>query len=941
MPSASAPGLVTAGTENSWWSWFGAKVSAAADLTETREYADLDEGARYRKAVDAQVVWLAHQRRGPAIELRWVSDPVTRTLGLVILGRAWASCQADAERIAVTGRDRLVDLPRHLSVEPILDDQNLSVVLRPFDAHPDGMVAVRKRCLTGMPNRPDAGVSYYFAVQPFRHAARPWTALLQALSAHPFPVMLSVGLEPTEASPGLSAALGTCATAYGRLAREGEHRQGALYRGTLRLAPDAFAVEADKLYSQALQRYRDSLFMIRISLASPAPLDDALASLVGATVSPPETGEDRSYLNQVVVGSTFSIERPRGLQATDAFAYDLATLSHSRWGGDPVWDRPDPPPPVLRELVDLVDPAEASCAFRLPIAASGSLPGFPVRRPGLAGATTYESAGPDITLGRQLIDDRPSGAVGIPLGALTTHTLIVGTTGSGKTNTTLAFLSQLWADHHVPFLVIEPVNSEQDDYRWLMTRPAFEEMVVFTVGDESVAPFRLNPFEVPHGVTIGTHVASLLACFDAAFGLWDPLPIIYNRALRDAYTRRGIVLSERSGPAHAGRWPGLGDFVEALGEQTDRLDYAGEVRSNITAAARLRAESLMEGACASVLDCTRSYPMADLLSRPVVVELAGVGDNAKEQALVTALLLMTMTEYYKAGRESSDLRHVTVIEEAHRLLGKPAPTGGGPAKEGDARSRAAEAFANTLAENRKYGEAVVIVEQDPTKLVSDAYKNTNLKIMHRLPAAEDRCLVGATMRFSPDQERYASSLEPFTAFAFHSGLDRPALVRVPNIRAESAAEAGLSSAPLADNGEVTERFRQLCIEQPAFTEALAPYDECGPCRHQCLFRARASVAAARRAPELRELIGRYPPEGDDAGWWGEAILLVKDIGAPLARDIPTDPSGRGDFDACVFLHLLRAAYSSPQPTWAGHFWRAVRSRPGGTGSLTAHLKVPK
>ncbi|GAA3055298.1 hypothetical protein GCM10020000_41960 [Streptomyces olivoverticillatus] len=146
---------------------------------------------------------------------------------------------------------------------------------------------------------------------------------------------------------------------------------------------------------------------------------------------------------------------------------------------------------------------------------------------------------------------------------------------------------------------------------------------------------------------------------------------IYNRALRNTYARKGIVPTDVSTPAHAGSWPTLRDFITEMRKECEQLGYSGEVRDNIIAASRLRAESLAEGACGSTLDCARSYPVEELLSRPVVIELAGVGDNEKEQSLVTALILQTMTEHYKATRRGDGLSHVTVIEEAHRLLGRP------------------------------------------------------------------------------------------------------------------------------------------------------------------------------------------------------------------------------------------------------------------------------
>ena len=52
----------------------------------------------------------------------------------------------------------------------------------------------------------------------------------------------------------------------------------------------------------------------------------------------------------------------------------------------------------------------------------------------------------------------------------------------------------------------------------------------------------------------------------------------------------------------------------------------------------------------------------------------------------------------------------------------------------------------------------MIAEQIPAKLVPDVVKNTALKVVHRLPAADDRELVGATMNLDEDQSRQVVSL---------------------------------------------------------------------------------------------------------------------------------------------------------------------------------------
>jgi hypothetical protein len=69
-------------------------------------------------------------------------------------------------------------------------------------------------------------------------------------------------------------------------------------------------------------------------------------------------------------------------------------------------------------------------------------------------------------------------------------------------------------------------------------------------------------------------------------------------------------------------------------------------------------------------------------------------------------------------------------------------------------------FADLLAEVRAYGEGLVIAEQIPAKLILDVIKNTAVKVVHRLPAADDREAVGATMNLTPDQSAYLVTLVP-------------------------------------------------------------------------------------------------------------------------------------------------------------------------------------
>jgi hypothetical protein len=117
------------------------------------------------------------------------------------------------------------------------------------------------------------------------------------------------------------------------------------------------------------------------------------------------------------------------------------------------------------------------------------------------------------------------------------------------------------------------------------------------------------------------------------------------------------------------------------------------------------------------------------------------------------------------------LRHVTVVEEAHRLLKN--------VERDTPAAHAVELFAALLAEIRAYGEGLVVAEQIPTKITPDVIKNTALKIVHRLPAREDRDTLGATMNLDDSQSRHVVSLPPGRAAVFADGMDRPMRLQVP------------------------------------------------------------------------------------------------------------------------------------------------------------------
>jgi len=162
------------------------------------------------------------------------------------------------------------------------------------------------------------------------------------------------------------------------------------------------------------------------------------------------------------------------------------------------------------------------------------------------------------------------------------------------------------------------------------------------------------------------------------------------------------------------------------------------------------------------------------------VELKNVGGDA-EKAFLMALLLIDLYEYCETARHyGGGLQHITLIEEAHRLLKNIPPALS--AESANPRGKAVEMFSDILAEIREYGEGFMIVDQVPAKLAPDVLKNTNLKILHRIVAEDDRESVGNAMNLTREQKEQVVRLRVGQAVVHNEYLDRPVLLQIHPVK---------------------------------------------------------------------------------------------------------------------------------------------------------------
>jgi DNA helicase HerA-like ATPase len=516
-------------------------------------------------------------------------------------------------------------------------------------------------------------------------------------------------------------------------------------------------------------------------------------------------------------------------------------------------------------------PTELLAALARPPARE--LPGIRLVTPHRFDVTPENAGEPGFALGTILDNAHaPAGTLRVSRSTLNRHTFVCGATGSGKSQTVRSLLETLSRDNDpIPWLVIEPAKAE---YARMSGRlDADGSVLVIRPGDDEAVPASLNPLEPALGFPLQSHLDLVRALFLAAFEADEPFPQVLSRALTQCYIRAGwdlvtgeprpatkpkLFAADPDRPAQPS-YPSLRDLQVAAQQIIQDIGYSDKVTADVRGFVDVRIGSLRDGTPGRFFEGGHPLDIERLLATNVVLEIDRV-TNDQDKAFLIGAVLVRIVEHLRVqhGTTSSvELRHVIVVEEAHRLLRnieKAASVGASVA--------AVELFASLLAEIRAYGEGVVVVEQIPSKILPDVIKNTALKVMHRLPAADDRDAVGATMNLHPHQSENVVSLRPGLAAVSLDGTDRPLLVRMP------------------DDGEARESADGCAIDPPLQGRRSRL---CGAeCRRTaCTLREMNDAAHLSRAPMLvvwietvvtATVIGLEPPApSQELAAWLDAV----------------------------------------------------------------------
>lgn len=393
--------------------------------------------------------------------------------------------------------------------------------------------------------------------------------------------------------------------------------------------------------------------------------------------------------------------------------------------------------------------------------------------------------------------------VNLDSNSLTMHTFVTGSTGSGKSNTVYEVLNQLHSIYGIPFLVIEPAKGE---YKNVFGH--YSDVKVYGTNPKKTLLLKLNPFSFPDDVHILEHLDRLVEIFNVCWPMYAAMPAILKEAIERAYTATGWDLV-RSENKNGKKFPNFADILEQIEAVINESKYSADSKGDYSGALLTRVRSLTTG-LNGLIFCNDEIASEELFDKSVIVDLSRVG-STETKSLIMGLLIMKLNEYrMSSGKINSALSHITVLEEAHNLLKR---TSTEQTSEGsNLLGKSVELLANSIAEMRTYGEGFIIADQSPGLLDMSVIRNTNTKIILRLPDRSDRELVGYAAGLNDEQIDELSKLRRGVAAVYQNDWVEPVLVQVNKCNLSEAAFDFSGKDTITEKENVRDQLVNMLIQ---------------------------------------------------------------------------------------------------------------------------------
>lgn len=391
--------------------------------------------------------------------------------------------------------------------------------------------------------------------------------------------------------------------------------------------------------------------------------------------------------------------------------------------------------------------------------------------------------------------------VSLDVDSLAMHTFIVGATGSGKSNTVYTLLDKLTATRRdtITFMVIEPAKGEykrvfghKRNVSVFGTNPAFTKLL------------KINPFKFPEKIHVLEHIDRLIEIFNVCWPMYAAMPAVLKEAVLSAYSSCGWDLTTSKNLVANELYPSFQDLLEQLERVIKESAYSDEVKSNYTGSLTTRVKSLTNGLNGQIFS-TNEIDNSILFDSNVIIDLSRVGSQ-ETKALLMGILVMRLSEHRMNNSNSSNskLRHITVLEEAHNILG--VASNNGNSEGSNIAGKSVEMLSNAIAEMRTYGEGFIIADQSPGAVDISAIRNTNTKIIMRLPEENDRRVSGKAAALKDNQVDEIARLPQGVAVVYQNDWIEPVLCKIDHFTGDE--HEFIEAEPLS---EATENHKAVSI----------------------------------------------------------------------------------------------------------------------------------
>ena len=354
--------------------------------------------------------------------------------------------------------------------------------------------------------------------------------------------------------------------------------------------------------------------------------------------------------------------------------------------------------------------------------------------------------------------------------SLASHVFITGSTGSGKSNTVYQILDEA-ERNNVKFLVIEPAKGEYKD-----VFGNDSDVSVYGTNPNISELLRIDPFSFPKGIHVYEHMDRLVEIFNVCWPMYAAMPAVLKSAIEQSYADCGWDLRKSTNEYGDDLFPSFSDVARNIKTIIDSSEYDSENKGAYKGSLLTRLKSLTNGINGMIF--TRdALSDEELFDKNVIIDLSRVG-SSETKSLLMGMLVLKLQEHRMTEIHSmnSGLKHLTVLEEAHNLLKRTSSDQ--PVEGGNLLGKSVEMISNAIAEMRTYGEGFVIVDQAPGLLDMAAIRNTNTKIIMRLPDQEDRELVGRSANLNDDQIIELAKLPCGVAAVYQNEWVQPVLCKI-------------------------------------------------------------------------------------------------------------------------------------------------------------------